>query len=464
MTLEEVLILFNDVSDVTIISNIENYIMFYQNDSFDISLFTNRYLPIYHSNINKSFIELFPGIVKEFNSSKEDILNLIFQGMMILYEKSTKKFYFLELISRDVRNTQDSLEEPESITGPRDGFVENIKINITLLRQRIKDENLVFEELKLGKRSKTQIDIISVKDITNISFLNQVKYMLSKIDCDAILTLEDVTTVFQKNCIMPQYLYIGYPDIASRRLLDGQILIFIDNIPTCICLLNTISSFLRNRVEQVNIPLYSIYERIFLYFSIFIAVFLLPLMTCFLTYQSDSLALQMILKIKTVEQGVFFPIYIEMFFVLFLFELYYIVSFKSPKLTLSSMVVMVGGIIIGQNTIESGMVSVFIMTFVALCFLATFTISSNVTFVMSLSLLRILLLLSTIFLGIVGFTLASFYIICKISQESIFNIDFLYPFVPFKSQDLKNVVLFDSSQHLNKRPKQFNVINRKKKK
>lgn len=464
MTLEEVLILFDDTSDVTIISNIDNYIMFYQNDSFNISLFTNRYLPIYRNNINKSFIELFPGIVKEITSSKEDILNLVFQGMMILYEKSTKKFYFLELISRDVRQTQDSLEEPESITGPRDGFVENIKINMTLLRQRIKDENLKIDELKLGRRSKTQINIISIKDITNKSFLNQVKYMMSKIDTDAILTLEDVTTVFQKNCIMPQYLYIGYPDIASRRLLDGQILIFIDNIPVCICLLNTISSFLRNRVEQVNISLYSIYERIFLYFSIFIAVFLLPLMTCFLTYQSDSLALLMILKIKEAERGVFFPIYIEIFFVLFLFELYYIVSFKSPKLTLSSMVVMVGGIIIGQNTIESGMVSVFIMTFVALCFLATFTISSNVTFVMSLSLLRILLLLSTIFLGIFGFTLASFYILCKISQESIFNIDFLYPFVPLKSKDLKNIVLFDSAESLNQRPKPFNVKNRKKKK
>lgn len=91
-------------------------------------------------------------------------------------------------------------------------------------------------------------------------------------------------------------------------------------------------------------------------------------MTCFLTYQSDSLSLSMLLRIKVTEEEVFFPIYIEMFFVLFLFELYYIVSFKSPKLTLSSMVVLVGGIIIGQNTIESGMVSVFVMTCVALCF------------------------------------------------------------------------------------------------
>ena len=101
---------------------------------------------------------------------------------------------------------------------------------------------------------------------------------------------------------------------------------------------------------------------------------------------------------------------------------------------------MTAPIIIGQNTIESGMVSVFVMTCVALCFLATFTISSNITFVMSLSLLRIMLLVSTIFLGMFGFTISAFYLICKIAEESTFHIDFLYPFIPFDKKGIRKVV------------------------
>lgn len=461
MNISNLVASLNNQYDITIISNVKGYVLFYQNDSFNISLFNRDFLPRVIET-KESFYNLFPGIVKEIEEDK--IYELLYTGMMIIYDEKLAKYYMLELISKDTRKTSDSLQEPEAITGPRDGFVENIKTNVCLIRQRIKDNSLVIEEKTLGRRSKTKINILSVSDITNQSFIKEVKYYLDQIDTDAILALEDVTTVFQKNCIMPQYLYVGVPDIASRRLLDGEVIILIDNIPSAICLPNTISSFLRNRVEQVNIPMYSLFERFFLYLSIFIAVFFLPIMTCFLTYQSDSLSLNMLLRIKLTEEGVFFPIYIEMFFVLFLFELYYIVSFKSPKLTLSSMVVLVGGIIIGQNTVESGMVSVFVMTCVALCFLATFTISSNVTFVMSLSLLRIMLLVSTIFLGIFGFTVSAFYLICKIAEESTFHIDFLYPFIPFDKKGIKKVILFDSSASLVERPIPLKPKNRRKKK
>lgn len=461
MNISELIVSLDNQYDVTTISSIEGYILFYQNDSFNIALFNREYLPKF-LDTKKSFYELFPGTVKKIEEDK--IYELLYTGMMIIYDEMKNEYYMFDLISRDTRKTSDSLEEPEAITGPRDGFVENIKTNICLIRQRIKDNSLRIEEKTLGRRSKTKINILSISDVTNESFIKEVKYHLDKIDTDAILSIEDITTVFQKNCIMLQYLYVGVPDIASRRLLDGEIIILIDNIPSAICLPNTISSFLRNRVEQVNIPMYSLFERFFLYLSIFIAVFFLPIMTCFLTYQSDSLSLSMLLRIKVTEEEVFFPIYIEMFFVLFLFELYYIVSFKSPKLTLSSMVVLVGGIIIGQNTIESGMVSVFVMTCVALCFLATFTISSNITFVMSLSLLRIMLLVSTIFLGMFGFTISAFYLICKIAEESTFHIDFLYPFIPFDKKGIRKVVLFDSSKSLVERPIPLNVKNRRKKK
>lgn len=263
MNISKLIASVNNNQDVTIISSIKGYIMLYQNDSFNIALFNREYLPKVLEK-KKSFIELFPGTVKKIEEDK--IYELLYTGMMIIYAEDTKEYYMFDLISRDTRKTSDSLQEPESITGPRDGFVENIRTNICLIRQRIKDNSLVIEEKSLGRRSKTKINILSIADITNKSFINEVKYYLNQIDTDAILSLEDVTTVFQKNCIMPQYLYVGVPDIASRRLLDGEIIILIDNIPSAICLPNTISSFLRNRVEQVNIPMYSLFERFFCIF------------------------------------------------------------------------------------------------------------------------------------------------------------------------------------------------------
>lgn len=464
MKISELVEALNNSKDVTIISGIKGHVLFYQNDSFNIDIFNRKYLPIYHNN-NKSFIELFPGVCKEIKEpSKDSILSLLFTGMLIIYEQESNKYYMLELISRTTRQTSDSLQEPEAITGARDGFVENIKFNISILRQRIKDNDLHIDELTLGRKSKTKINVLSLNNITNKSFIKQTLYYLNRIDTDAILTIEDITTTFQEGCIMPQYLYVGAPDIASRRLLDGEIIIFADNIPSAICLPNTISSFLRNRVEHVNLLFYSTFERIFLYLSIFLSVFFLPILTCFLTYQADSLSLLTLSTVKVAQEGVFLPIYFQVFLILFLFELYYIVSFKSPKLTLSSMVVLVGGIIIGQNTVESGMVDVFIITIVALCFLATFTISSNATFVMSLSLIRVMLLISTLFLGLFGLSIASFYIVCKIADESKFHSSFLYPFIPFSKKGIKKAVLYDSSFKLKTRPAPLKTITKRRRK
>ncbi len=463
MKISELIEALNDSTDVTIITSIEGHVLIYQNDSFNIDVFNRKYLPIYERN-NKSFIDLFPGVCKKIEENNiKNILSLLFTGMLIIYEKKTDSYFMLELISRTVRQTSDSLQEPEAITGSRDGFVENIKYNITIVRQRVKDSDLHIDELILGRKSKTKINVLSLKNITNKGFIKQTLHYLNKIDTDAILTIEDITTVFQDGCIMPQYLYVGAPDIASRRLLDGEILIFADNIPSAICLPNTISSFLRNRVEHVNLLFYSTFERIFLYLSVFLSVFFLPILTCFLTFQSDSLSLLTLSTVKVSQEGVFLPIYLQVFLVLFLFELYYIVSFKSPKLTLSSMVVLVGGIIIGQNTVESGMVDVFIITIVALCFLATFTISSNSTFVMSLSLIRIMLLISTLFLGLFGLSIASFYVVCKIADESKFHSDFLYPFIPFSKKGIKKAVLYDSSFELKTRPAPLKTITKRRK-
>ena len=166
MKISELIEALNDSTDVTIITSIEGHVLIYQNDSFNIDVFNRKYLPIYERN-NKSFIDLFPGVCKKIEENNiKNILSLLFTGMLIIYEKKTDSYFMLELISRTVRQTSDSLQEPEAITGSRDGFVENIKYNITIVRQRVKDSDLHIDELILGRKSKTKINVLSLKNIT----------------------------------------------------------------------------------------------------------------------------------------------------------------------------------------------------------------------------------------------------------------------------------------------------------
>ena len=87
-----------------------------------------------------------------------------------------------------------------------------------------------------------------------------------------------------------------------------------------------------HKVERVNIKSYSIMERLYIVVSLFLSIFFLAILSSFITYQSDSLSLLVLSTLKITQKGVFLPIYVEIAIVLFLFELYYIISFKSPKL------------------------------------------------------------------------------------------------------------------------------------
>lgn len=463
--MENLIIELLNQKDVTVSKPNLKYIFIYQNDTFNIQLFNQDYLRLIKEHDGANLPDLFVGVCKEIeDQSKDNLLYLLFSGMMLIYDKLRNKYVMLDLISKPSRAISDSASEPESITGPRDGFVENIKVNISLLRGRIKDTNLRQDELLVGRRSKTRVTLLSIEDITNLDYLNSVTKKIKEIDIDALLEVEDLTEVFQKDKIMPQCLYVGNPDLACRNLYDGQIVILIENIPIAVCIPNTIRSFLNHRVEKTNNKLYSHFERALLLIFIFLSMFFLGLLSSFVTYQSDSLSLLMLSTLKVTQRGVFLPIFIEIMLVLFLFEMYYIVSLKSPKLTLSSMVVLVGGIIIGQNTISSGMVGVFIITLVALSFLAGFTISSNANFIMSVSLIRAMLLFGSTILGIFGFTLVALYLVIRISDEKTINNDYLYPLIPFAGEGFKKLFLFDSSNKLKTRPNNLKVKNRRFKK
>ena len=450
--------------DVTIIKNKLPFYFIYQNDSCDIRLFNRDYLSIIKSNQEEKLSEVFVGVCKVLeNDTFDSILELLFMGMMIIYDKKRDLYYFFDLINKPQRSVSESISEPDAITGPRDGFVEGIKINIVLIRNRIKDESLNIDELYIGRISKTRINVLSLNGITNKSYLKATISILEQIDVDGVYSTQDITSYFQKNAIMPKYLYLGSPDLVARHLTDGEVIILIDGIPNVIVLPNTINSFLKLRLEQVNLKSYAILLRVFVLISFFLATAFLGVLVSFVTFQSDSLSLLLISTLKVTQKGVFIPVYMEIILVLFLFELYYIVSFKSPKLTLSSMVVLVGGIIIGQNTVMSGMVGVFIITLVALSFLASFTISSNVTFVMSISLIRSFLLIASLFLGFFGFTIALIYLVVRISSETTYKVDYFYPFIPWNKKGVKKFFMFESNLNLKTRPDELKVKNKRKK-
>ena len=434
-------------SDVIISDNYDlDFTIIFQEQICDITVFNQDLLPELRRNRDKDITEVLTGIARKIDLDSKDLYQILFNGLMIYYDKVKKEFYLLDISKNLRRQTGDSNVEANTILGSRDGFTENYKDNIALLRGRLKNSNFLIEEHMIGRRSKTWVGLLYIEDIHNIEMKNELSEKIKEIDIDALLSINDVIPFLSKRSILPIANYIGTPDIAIAHLLDGEFLLLIDRIPIVLALPADISSLTLESIDLIeNKPIYFLHRILILLCFILSTVFPgIYLSLC--TYQIDLLSLPLLSTLVLTEKGAPFPIFIEIAFVLFLFELYHLVGYRSSEKNMSSTIVLIGGLIIGQNLIDSGLVGVLTITVVALCFLAGFVCSNNIDFIFGISILRLFFLIAGLFFGIYGITLLVVGLSVYFSKQSLFSHNVLYPFIPFDWKGVKNFFIPRSSK------------------
>lgn len=425
--------------DVIISDNYEIGItIFFQEQMCNIIDFTRDFLPQLIAKSDLSASEILTGLAREVDVNEKDVYQIIFNGLMILYDHKRNKFFLLDISKALRRSTGDSNAEPQNIIGSRDGFTENYKDNISLLRSRVKNSNFMIEEFKIGKRSKTWVGLVYIKDIHNDEMREEITNKLNNINIDALITINDIIPHLSERYIFPIVNYIGLPDLAATKLLDGEFIIVIDRIPTVLATPTSLTDLMEERVDYVVNKTSRVLQRIIVLLCFFLSTVFLGLFLSVLTYQIDILSLPLLSTFSVTQKGAIFPIFIEIVFVLFLFELYYFVGFRSSEKTLSSTIVLIGGLIIGQNLIDSGLVGVVVITITALCFLATFVVTNNILFVFGISVVRLIFILSGLFFGIYGVTLCLIIFSIHFSKQSFLGEHFLHPFIPFDFTGFKD--------------------------
>ena len=142
--------------DVIISDNNEiNITIFFQEQMCNIIDFSRDFLPQLIARPELSASEILTGIAREVDVKEKDVYQIIFNGLMLLYDHKRNKFFLLDISKALRRDTGDSNAEPQNIIGSRDGFTENYKDNISLLRGRLKNSNVLIKEFKIGRRSKS---------------------------------------------------------------------------------------------------------------------------------------------------------------------------------------------------------------------------------------------------------------------------------------------------------------------
>ena len=381
----------------------------------------------------KKLETIYPGVYYKTNLLEKDLYDSIFSGNIFL---AINDVYYLITCQTDMkRSISDSIIEPNNILGARDGFIESIETNISLIQKRIRSTGLTIEKFNIGERSNTTVNVLYIKDIADKRNVDKVLEKLTSVITDSFQSINEITYLFEKNSLFPMCSEIGSPDLAAQELIEGRILIMIDQLPVAVTLPVTITYFFSLKEGRHSKPPITLYSRIIIAFCLFFGVYFLGIYAAIITHHTNTLSLIIISEIKSSLQGSTLPLFLEFFFLTFLFDILRLSSAKSPNISLQNVIITVGGLLIGQNAVNSGFISSFNLVIIAIAHICTYAITNNQRFITSLSVLGMFLLLTGMILGLYGLLISLIVVTCYLSRKLSITTPYFEPVSPFIKED-----------------------------
>lgn len=161
---------------------------------------------------------------------KEQLITFVYSGFLLLYFDEDNLLYASNIAQKPNRKPEETRMEV-LVKGPRDNFIEDIRINIALLRKRLPTNSFCVEKVELGKRSKTTVAILYFEDIVDMDILHGIKKQLAAVDTDIVFSGDLLMERVNKNSkLFPKFDYTGRPDYAVQALARGRFIIFVDGV------------------------------------------------------------------------------------------------------------------------------------------------------------------------------------------------------------------------------------------
>ncbi|MCY8980379.1 spore germination protein [Bacillus halotolerans] len=384
-------------------------------------------------------------------SSINEIEQLVFSGQAILIADGYDGGLAFDTKTIMTRN----LEEPTSEVlerGPKIGFIEKLRTNTALLRERTSDPNLVIKEMTIGKRTKKKVAVAYIQDIAPDYVVKEVFKRLKSIMTDDVPESGSLEQLIEDEpfSVFPTILSTERPDRVESSLLEGRVSILVDGTPFALIVPATVDEFIHSPDDynQRWIPMSLI--RLIRYTSILITIYLPGLYISLVTYHTGLLPTRMAISIAGSRLNVPFPPFVEAFNMIFTIELIREAGLRLPK-PIGQTIGFVGGVVIGQVAVQGQIVSALMVIVVSITALASFTVPSY-AYNFPLRIIRIAAMLSAAVLGMYGVIMVFLLVIGHLMRLKSFGQDYIIPIMAQPGQDLKDTVIRVPTLFLKRRP------------
>jgi len=400
-------------------------------NSFLDNFFTNLYQEL-KNNIANSKMKVI--------DNYDDMFYYLSSGFTVVIVNGFSKAIVLETRETLDRGVTEPTTET-SIRGPKDSLTENYNKNLGLIRKRIKDSNLWFKEIIVGKRTKTKVSVGYINDIADKTKVEKVIKKIKDINIDGVLDsgyIRDFLTNDERSSF-PTVISTERPDLVSAALLEGKIAVIVENTPFALIMPGVLANFIHapedNYQKAINVSL----TRILRFIAMIITVMAPGLYIALTTFNQEIIPDTLLISLAIQRAGVPFPTSFAVIILMATFEILRESDMRLPE-TMGTSISIVGALVLGDAAVNAGIVSPIVVIIVAITSI-TGLLFSDMDIVNAFRWWRFLFIIFSTIMGAIGFVVALIIFITKLCSIETLEVPYLTPFSPLYTKSIKESII-----------------------
>ena len=378
-----------------------------------------------------------PYVEVDLDDTWEKILGALLSGVFVLLLDGYEKAVLIDARTYPTRGVEEP-DKDKVLRGSKDGFVETVVFNTALIRRRIRSTDLHMEMLNAGENSRTDIVLCYMESRVDPKLLTQIRERIRSIQVDALAMNQEslAECLYQRKWYnpFPKFKYTERPDTAAAQVLEGNLVILVDNSPSAMILPTTIFDVVEEADDYYFPPVTGTYLRLTRFLIALLTYFVTP---TYLLLMNHRMWIPENLEFIILKEDPNVPLILQLLLLELAIDGLRLAAVNTPNM-LSTPLSVMAALVLGEFSVESGWFSSEVMLAMAFVAIANYT-QSNYELGYALKFMRILNLILTQLFGIWGYIAGLIiFALALLTNKTISGQSYLYPLIPFDRAKMRN--------------------------
>lgn len=335
-----------------------------------------------------------------------------------------------------------SVEPPSThsnVRGSRDGFVEVVRTNVSLVRRRMKNTDLVFKMMKAGDMSNTDICMCYIKGTADKRLVKEVEKRLKELPVNTILEGGFIQPFLENpgNQLFSEVGATERPDVFTAKLHEGKIGVLVDGTPFALYLPKLFMENFSVIDDYTGRPFFTALIRIIRYMAIIFATVVSGFYVALANFNPELFPEALLLNLATSIQDTPYPLLAECLIIHVFYEIMREAGLRIPT-NIGHAVSIVGGLVIGDIVVSAGLVGAPMVLMVAMSAITSFVVPDLYD---SIAVLRFAYIIVGGIWGLFGITILSAIIAVKLCSQESYGVPHTAPVSPFTLKSLRDFII-----------------------